>query len=51
MLDVVDTRSNEVVWRGWAQGNMTDLLEDEGRLAEWIESAVQRMLAELPPVF
>jgi Domain of unknown function (DUF4136) len=51
VLDVVDTRTNEVVWRGWAHGNMTDLLEDEGKLAEWIKSAVQRMLAQLPPVY
>lgn len=51
VLDIVDTRTQEVVWRGWAQGNMTDLLRDEGKMTAWIESAVQRMLAQLPPVF
>jgi hypothetical protein len=51
VLDIVDARTNEVVWRGWAQRDMTDLLEDEGKMAEWIETAVQRMLAQLPEVF
>jgi hypothetical protein len=48
VIDVVDARTNAVVWRGWAQDNMTDLLEDEGKLADWIEEAVQRMVAQLP---
>jgi hypothetical protein len=51
VLDIVDARTKTVVWRGWAQRDMTDLLEDEGKMAEWIDTAVQRMLAQLPPVF
>jgi Domain of unknown function (DUF4136) len=51
VLDIVDRRTNHVIWRGWAQGDMTELLEDEQKMAEWIERAVQDMLARLSPLY
>jgi hypothetical protein len=51
VLDLVDARTNQVIWRGWAQRDMTELLEDEGKMAGWIETAVRLMLAQLPPTF
>ena len=51
VLDIVDSRTNQVIWRGWAQRDMTELLQDEGKMADWIETAVRLMLSQLPPTF
>jgi hypothetical protein len=51
VLDIVDSWTNQVIWRGWAQRDMTELLQDEGKMADWIETAVRLMLAQLRPTF
>ena len=51
VLDIVDARTNQVIWRGWAQRDMTELLENQRKMAEWIETAVRLMLTRLPPAF
>jgi hypothetical protein len=51
VLDIVDARTSQVIWRAWAQHDMTELLEDGRKMAEWIETAVEQMLARLPPAF
>lgn len=48
VLDIIDTRSNRLVWRGWAQNSVEDLLDDPDRMARTITEAVTRMLARLP---
>ena len=49
VLDIVDTRSNRLLWRGWAQNSVEDMLDDPDRMAKTIEEAVARMLRRLPP--
>jgi hypothetical protein len=49
VLDMVDTRTNRVVWRGWAQDTVGEALDDEARMQEQINEAVTRMLARFPP--
>jgi hypothetical protein len=49
VLDIVDTRTNKVIWRGWAQDSVEDVLNHEDRMARKINEAVTRMLAMLPP--
>ena len=49
MLDVVDAQTNRLIWRGWAQKSVEDMLKDQDRMARRIEEAVTRMLARLPP--
>jgi Domain of unknown function (DUF4136) len=49
VLDIVDTRSNRLLWRGWAQNSVEDMLDDPDRMAKTIEEAVVRMLRRLPP--
>lgn len=51
VLDIVDARTKQVIWRGWAQRDMTELLEDQRKMAEWIETAVRLMLTRLPSAF
>jgi hypothetical protein len=48
ILDVVETASNRVVWRGWAQNAIGPALENQDRLAALIDEAVAKMLARLP---
>jgi hypothetical protein len=48
VLDIVDTRSNDVIWRGWARGSLEGVLTDLDRMARHINEAVQRMLAGFP---
>jgi hypothetical protein len=48
VLDLVDPRTGRVVWRGWAQDAVTDMLANEDKMAEKVREAVTRMLARLP---
>ena len=49
VLDVVDARTNRLVWRGWAQRSVEDVLNNHDRMARMITEAVARMLQRFPP--
>lgn len=49
VLDIVDSRTKQVIWRGWAQDTVTDMLEDRDTMARKIDEAVRRMLERFPP--
>jgi hypothetical protein len=48
VLDVVDARTNKLLWRGWAQHRVADILDNSDLMAERIDQAVRRMLERLP---
>lgn len=48
VIDIVEARSNRVVWRGWAQEAVDRFLHDDDRMSRQIDDAVQRMLAKFP---
>jgi hypothetical protein len=48
VLDIVDTRTNRVIWRGWAQDSVEGILDDPDKLEEKVNESVKRMLARLP---
>jgi hypothetical protein len=49
VLDVVDAKTNRVIWRGWAQNTIDDAkIDNEQRLARQVDEAVRRMLARFP---
>jgi hypothetical protein len=48
VLDVIDARTNQLLWRGWAQDSVADALGNEDRMAEKINEAVTRMMATFP---
>jgi len=48
VLDIVEARTNRVIWRGWAQDSVEDMLDNRDRMARKINEAVTRMLARLP---
>ena len=49
VLDIIDARTNRLIWRGWAQNSVEDLLHDPDRMAKTIQDGVTRMLRRLPP--
>jgi hypothetical protein len=48
VLDLIDSRTDTLVWRGWAQNSVEDMLRDRDRMARTIEHAVAEMLRQLP---
>lgn len=48
VLDVIDARTNRLIWRGWAQKAVDAALTDRDKMAQDIDEAVRRMLARLP---
>lgn len=48
VIDVVDARTDKVVWRGWAQDSVKGLIDDQDRMQRQIERAVTRMFELFP---
>jgi len=48
VLDIVDARTSRVIWRGWAQHRVADILNNPDRMAGRINQAVEGMLDTLP---
>lgn len=48
VIDFVDAHTNRVIWRGWAQNSIEDVLDNRDRMARRIDEAVRRMLDQFP---
>lgn len=48
VLDVVDTRTNRVVWRGWAQDSIDGKIDNQELLRKEVYKAVTRMMELFP---
>jgi hypothetical protein len=48
LLDVVDTRTNKVIWRGWAQQRVDRLLAGQESMRQHVTESVVRMMARFP---
>lgn len=48
VVDIIDARTNRVIWRGWAQDSVDDALDDQTRMEKKINEAVTRMFERLP---
>lgn len=48
MLDIVDARTNKVIWRGWAQDSFSGVIDNQDRLDEKVEAGVGKMMQLLP---
>jgi hypothetical protein len=46
VLDVIDARTDRLVWRGWAVDSLSGILESQDRMEKKIEQAVASMLAQ-----
>jgi hypothetical protein len=48
VLDLVEPRTNRLLWRGWAEGSFDGLIDNQSWLEERVDSAVQMILNRLP---
>lgn len=48
VVDVIDVRTNRLVWRGWARDSVEGVLDNQDRLVRKIDQAVRLMFARLP---
>jgi hypothetical protein len=48
VLDFIDARTNRLVWRGWAEGSLDGMIDDQELLEKRIEDAVSRIMEKLP---
>jgi len=48
LLDFVDARTNKLVWRGWAEGGLDGVIDNQDWMEEKIDQAVARILERLP---
>lgn len=47
-LDLVDTRTGRLVWRGWAERSMEGVLDRQESMEQRIDEAVAQILERLP---
>jgi hypothetical protein len=43
LIDLVDARTDELVWRGWAEDTFDGVIDDQS----WLEAKVDRAVAEI----
>jgi hypothetical protein len=48
-VDFVDARTNKLVWRGWAEGSVDGVIDDQAWMEARVDEAVARILERLPP--
>jgi hypothetical protein len=48
LLDLVDTRTNKLVWRGWSEGTMDNAIDNQDFMEQRIDESVTKILARLP---
>ena len=48
VFDILDARTGRLVWRGWAQHRVADMLNNSDRMAARVNEAVAGMLTTLP---
>jgi hypothetical protein len=47
-VDLIETRTNKLVWRGWAEGPFDGVIDQQAWMEERIDDAVTRILRKLP---
>lgn len=48
VLDIVDVRAHRVVWRGWAQADIDDYLDEPDKVQARVEAVIERLLLRFP---
>jgi hypothetical protein len=48
LLDFIDTRTNTLAWRGWAEGSLDGVIDDQQWMEKTIDEAVESILERLP---
>lgn len=48
VVDIVEARTNRLIWRGWAQDSVTDALADRTKMAAKLQEKVRQIMARFP---
>jgi hypothetical protein len=48
VVDIVDAKTNKVVWRGWSQDVMDGVIDNQDRLEKQVDAGVTKMMQLLP---
>jgi hypothetical protein len=48
LIDLVDAKTNRLLWRGWAEGSIDGVIDDQEWMEQRIDEAVARILRKLP---
>lgn len=48
VVDMIDVRTDRLVWRGWARDSVEGVLSNQDRLVQKIEDGVREMFTRLP---
>ena len=48
MLDLVDPKTNTLLWRAWSEGSIDGLVDDQKIFEQRIDDAMKRIVATLP---
>jgi hypothetical protein len=48
LVDLIDRRTNTLAWRGWAEGSLDGVIDDQRWMEAAIDKAVAQILARLP---
>lgn len=48
LIDFVDARTKRVVWRGWAEGSVDGLIDNQAWMEKRVDDSVRRILEKLP---
>jgi len=48
VIDIVDASTRELVWRGWAEHRLEDMLDDPALVRHRVQDAVQRIFKTFP---
>jgi hypothetical protein len=47
-VDLVDPRTDKLIWRGWAEGSVDGVIDNQAWMESRIDEAVAKILARLP---
>jgi len=50
VIDMVDARTNQLVWRGWAIDSLSGILDSQARMEKKLNEAVMIMFASFKPL-
>ena len=48
VVNLVDARTNKVVWRGWSRDNMEGIIDNQGRMEREIDRVIAAMFERMP---
>ncbi len=49
VIDLMDAKTNKLLWRGWAQDSVQGVIDNQDLLDRKVDEAVRKMIALLPP--